>query len=110
MLERGAGPESGRLLPSEVVTLLVEVVSKTSPHRDYVVKRSIYAAGGVPVYLIIDPFEAKCVVLTEPVGSGEQANYRTERTSKFGEQVPLDALGVTLDTAEFPTLPPVGPR
>lgn len=87
--------------------MLVEVVSKTSKLRDYVTKRSIYAAGGVPAYLIIDPSAAKCVVLTEPGGSGEQADYRTERTSKFGEPVPLDALGLTLDTSDFGTLPDV---
>jgi len=50
ILEREAGPAAGRLLPAQVVSLLVEVVSKTSVHRDYVLKRSIYAAGGVPVY------------------------------------------------------------
>ncbi|MFK0045747.1 Uma2 family endonuclease [Streptomyces sp. NPDC090741] len=81
------------------------VLRETSKLRDYVTKRSIYAAGGIPTYLIIDPFQARCVVLTEPFGTGEEADYRTERTSKFGEPVPLDALGLTLDTMEFGTLP-----
>ncbi|MEU7552098.1 hypothetical protein AB0B01_07010 [Streptomyces sp. NPDC044571] len=45
------------------------------------------------------------MVLTEPFGAGEDADYRTERTSKFAEPVPLDVLGVTLDTSEFGTLP-----
>ncbi|WP_234323521.1 hypothetical protein [Streptomyces sp. NRRL F-2580] len=45
------------------------------------------------------------MVLTEPFGAGEEADYRTERTGTFGEPVPLDVLGVTLDTAEFDTLP-----
>jgi hypothetical protein len=49
--------------------------------------------------------ELVCVVLTEPAGVGEQADYRAERTSKFGEPVPLDSLGVMLDTSEFGTLP-----
>ncbi|MFJ7774737.1 Uma2 family endonuclease [Streptomyces yangpuensis] len=96
---------SGRLLPVQAVSLLVEVVSKTSKVRDHVTKRSIYAAGGVPAYLIVDPFEAKCTLLTEPFGGGDQADYRTARTSKFAEPVPLDGLGVTLDTTEFGTLP-----
>ncbi|GAA3175114.1 hypothetical protein GCM10017688_28220 [Streptomyces ramulosus] len=30
VLERGAGPRAGRLLPAEAVTMLVEVVSRTS--------------------------------------------------------------------------------
>jgi Uma2 family endonuclease len=107
VLDRDAAPASGRLLPSSIVTMVVEVVSRTSKLRDYVTKRSIYAAGGVPAYLIIDPFAGKCVVLTEPGGIGEQADYRAERTSKFGEPVPLDVLGLTLDTSDFGILPDV---
>ncbi|MEU9720970.1 Uma2 family endonuclease [Streptomyces sp. NPDC047976] len=99
-----AAPESGRLLPAGVLAMVVEVVSKTSKLRDYVTKRSIYAAGGIPTYLIIDPFQAECTVLTEPFGVGEEADYRATRVGKFGELVPLDVLGVTLDTTEFGTL------
>lgn len=36
---------------------------------------------------------------------GGEADYRTARTSKFAEPVPLDGLGVTLDTVDFGTLP-----
>jgi Uma2 family endonuclease len=107
VLERDVAPASGRLLPVTLVTLLVEVVSKTSRLRDHVTKRSIYAAGGVPAYLIIDPFAAKCVMLTEPGGAGEQADYRAERTSKFGEPVPVDVLGMMLETSDVGTLPDV---
>jgi Uma2 family endonuclease len=105
VLPRDSALAAGRLLPTELVTMLVEVVSKTSKLRDYMTKRSIYAAGGVPTYLIIDPLVAKCVVLTEPAGVGEQADYRAERTGKFREPVPLDALGLMLDTSEFGILP-----
>ncbi|MGW1889053.1 Uma2 family endonuclease [Streptomyces sp. NPDC002004] len=107
VLERGTGPDSGRLLPSELVTLVVEVVSRTSIDRDYGVKRSIYAAGGVPAYLIIDPVVAHCVLLTEPVGTGEEADYQAQRISKFGDSVPLELLDVELDTREFGILPGV---
>ncbi|MER0246145.1 Uma2 family endonuclease [Streptomyces sp. HSW2009] len=104
VIEHGAFDGRSRLVPAPATTLLVEVVSKTSKHRDYVTKRSMYAAGQVPAYLIIDPYEAVCVLLTEPHGAGEAAGYRTERTSKFGEPVPLDVLGIKLDTTEFGTL------
>ncbi|MFE0376013.1 Uma2 family endonuclease [Streptomyces inhibens] len=110
VLERDAGPESGRLLPSQVITMLVEVVSKTSVDRDYGIKRSIYAAGKVPAYLIVDPVVGQCVLLTEPAGSGEDADYRVQRISKFGDSVPLELLGVKLDTSEFGTLPNVRPH
>ncbi|MFD7895740.1 Uma2 family endonuclease [Streptomyces sp. NPDC059743] len=107
ILERVAKIGPGRLIPAADITMLLEVVSKTSVDRDYGEKRSMYAAGRVPAYLIIDPTEQQCVLLTEPVGSGEAADYRVERTTKFGDPVPLDLLGVELDTSEFETLPPV---
>lgn len=104
VLERGVAPESGNLVPSQLVTLVVEVVSKTSVDRDYGMKRSIYAAGRIPVYLIIDPIMAHCVLLTDPVGEGDQADYRGQWITKFGDPVLLEPLGVELDTGEFGTL------
>ncbi|WP_052866848.1 Uma2 family endonuclease [Streptomyces niger] len=110
VLDRDAGPESGRLLPAGVVTMLVEVVSKSSVERDYGVKRSIYAAGKIPAYLIVDPIMGQCVLLTEPTGSGEDADYTVQRITKFGDPVPLDLLGVELDTSKFQRLPGVRPH
>ncbi|MFD7131749.1 Uma2 family endonuclease [Streptomyces sp. NPDC059894] len=104
VLQRGVAPGSGRLLPSQLITLVVEVVSRTSVDRDYGVKRSIYAAGRIPAYLIIDPIVAHCVLLTEPVGVGEIADYRAQRITKFGDPLPLEPIGVELDTSEFGTL------
>lgn len=109
VMEIGADDGPGRLVPAPAVTMLVEVVSQTSAHRDYVEKRSIYAAGGVLVYLIIDPFEARCVVLTEPIGTGLSADYQSERTRKFGDLVTLPIVGIDLDTTAFATLPRLRP-
>ncbi|MGW1158110.1 Uma2 family endonuclease [Streptomyces sp. NPDC002513] len=103
-------PASGRLLPSQLTTMVVEVVSKTSVGRDYGVKRSIYAAGKVPAYLIVDPIMAQCVLLTKPDGEGEEADYRTQHIAKFGEPLSLEGLGVELDTSEFGTFPDVRPH
>lgn len=64
----------------------------------------MYAAGSVPAHLIVDPLAGRCVLLTEPYGTGERAGHRAERTSEFGEPVPLGVLGITLDTGEFGTL------
>lgn len=110
VLERGAGPGHGRLMPSEVITLLVEVASKTSVTRDYGVKRSIYAAAKIPAYIIIDPIMAQSVLLTEPVGHGEDADYRRQRITKFGDPTPLEPLGIELDTSEFATYEKVRPH
>ncbi|WP_432137465.1 MULTISPECIES: Uma2 family endonuclease [unclassified Streptomyces] len=103
VLERGVAPDSGNLVPSQMVTLVVEVVSKTSVDRDYGIKRSIYAAGRIPAYLIIDPIMAHCVLLTDPIGDGDQADYRGQWITKFGDPVLLELLGVELDTSEFGT-------
>lgn len=110
VLEHDLTPESGRLLSCQLITLLVEVVSKTSVDRDYGVKRSIYAAGKVPAYLIIDPIMSQCVLLTEPQGTSDAADYQVQRITKFGDPVPLELLGVELDTSEFGTLPGVRPH
>ncbi|MGW5661228.1 Uma2 family endonuclease [Streptomyces sp. NPDC003758] len=101
VLERGVAPASGHLLPSQLVAMVVEVVSKTSVDRDYGIKRSIYAAGKIPAYLIIDPIVAHCVLLTDPIGEGEQADYRGQWITKFGDPVLLELLDVELDTSEF---------
>ena len=112
VLERGrrARVRTARC-PLRTVTLLVEVVSKSSVDRDYGLKRSIYAAGRVPAYLIIDPYDARCVLLTEPVGAGEEADYdgAAHRLSSaiLCRWTPL---GIELDTTEFGTLPAVRPH
>ncbi|MFJ8211500.1 Uma2 family endonuclease [Streptomyces sp. NPDC096033] len=110
VLDRQANPGSGRLLPSQLITLVVEVVSKTSVDRDYVTKRSIYAAGRVPAYLIVDPIVGQCVLLTSPVGKGDDADYRSQRLWKFGESVLLEPLGIELDTSDFGTFQGVRPH
>ncbi|MEU6142585.1 Uma2 family endonuclease [Streptomyces sp. NPDC047081] len=103
-------PASGRLLPVGLITVVVEVVSKTSVHRDYDIKRSIYAAGKVPAYLIVDPIMAQCVLLTRPVGTGEDADYQRQQITKFGAPLPLEELGLELDTTGFGTFPNVRPH
>lgn len=85
-------------------------MSKTSVDRDYVVKRSIYAAGRVPAYLIVDPVVGQCVLLTIPVGKGDDADYRAQRVTKFGEPLPLEPLGIELDTSDFGTFQGVRPH
>ncbi|WP_133911715.1 Uma2 family endonuclease [Streptomyces sp. NBC_00582] len=110
VLERGVAPASGNLVPSQLITLVVEVVSKSSVHQDYVVKRSIYAAGKIPAYLLVDPIMAQCVLLTRPTGQGEDADYLSQEIIKFGNSVLLRALELELDTTEFGTFPNVRPH
>ncbi|MEV7772266.1 Uma2 family endonuclease [Kitasatospora sp. NPDC086791] len=102
--ERDAVEGPGRLIPAPLLTLVVEVVSKTSVLRDYRTKRELYAEGRIPAYLIVDPIKGLSVLFTEPgrAASGVP-DYAVERTAKFGESIPVDLLGVTLDTSEFQT-------
>ncbi|GGT61341.1 Uma2 family endonuclease [Streptomyces purpureus] len=102
-------PTSGPL-PSPLITMVVEVVSKSSVHQDYVVKRSIYAAGRVPAYLVIDPVMAHSVLLTRPAGDGEDADYLSQEITKFGDSLPLEILGLEVDTSEFGTYAGVRPH
>ncbi|MFF8769201.1 hypothetical protein [Kitasatospora sp. NPDC015120] len=80
-------------------------MSGTSVLRDYRTKRELYAEGTVPAYLIVDPIKGVCVLLTEPSRAGASGlpDYAVERTTKFGEPVPVDLVGVVLDTSEFRT-------
>ncbi|GGJ13513.1 Uma2 family endonuclease [Streptomyces brasiliensis] len=110
VVERDVVPGSGRPLPCRLVTMVVEVSSKSSVHQDYVVKRSIYAAGRVPAYLVLDPIMAKCVLLTKPAGDGEDADYLSQEITKFGNSLPLEILGLELDTSEFGTFAGVRPH
>ncbi|MEU8919362.1 Uma2 family endonuclease [Kitasatospora sp. NPDC048545] len=57
VFERGVVAEAGRLLPASAVTVAVEVVSRTSVHRNYRTEREMYAQGGIPAYLIVDPLK-----------------------------------------------------
>ncbi|WP_311044727.1 MULTISPECIES: Uma2 family endonuclease [unclassified Streptomyces] len=107
VMERGRCQGSGWLVPASDVTLLLEVVSLRSADRDYGLKRSIYAAGRIPAYLIVDPYDARCVLLTEPDGAGEDADYEVQRTVSFGVPLRVDTLGIKLDTSRFGTLPAV---
>lgn len=106
-MERGRCQRSGWLVPASDVTLLLEVVSLRSADRDYGLKRSIYAAGRIPAYLIVDPYDARCVLLTEPDGAGEEADYEVQRAVPFGVPLRVDALGTKLETSRFGTLPAV---
>ncbi|MFC7893537.1 Uma2 family endonuclease [Streptomyces sp. NPDC057381] len=110
VLARDALPGSGRLLPSGLLKLVVEVVSKTSVIRDYTIKRSTYAAGKVPAYLVVDPIMAHCVLFTLPAGAGEDAEYQAQLTVKFGDPLSLETLGLDLDTSEFGTFTGVKPH
>ncbi|GEC08691.1 hypothetical protein SSP24_63460 [Streptomyces spinoverrucosus] len=84
----------------EDVEFVAEVISRGTGMNDYGPKKAAYAEAGVPVYLIADPYQARCHVFTDP----KDGEYRTESRFDFGERIDLThtLLDLTLDTAKFP--------
>ncbi|MEU5309187.1 Uma2 family endonuclease [Streptomyces sp. NPDC021562] len=100
MAEDAAKTDSG-LWRHQDVEFVAEVISKGTAANDYGAKKTAYATAEVPVYLIADPYQRRCHVYTHPKGD----DYTTETRVAFGADVDLTGtvLGLTLNTAEFPT-------
>ena len=82
------------------VEFVAEVISKGTGPNDYGPKLRAYATAGVPVYLIADPYTAKCHLYTEPQG----ADYERELTVAFGQPVDMTKtlIDLVLSTEDFP--------
>lgn len=82
------------------VEFIGEVISKGTAHNDYGPKKSTYALAEIPVYPIVDPYQGKCHVYTQP----KNGEYLTELSVTFGTDVDMTTtpLGLTLKTDEFP--------
>lgn len=86
----------------ELVSAVIEVTSKTTRSEDYGDKPEIYAGMRVPVYAIIDRGRDAVRVLSQP----EMGRYTVETVTPMGKAFTLpDPVGVTIDTATFPTFP-----
>jgi Uma2 family endonuclease len=85
----------------ELVAAVIEVTSKTTRSEDYGDKPEVYAALGIPVYVIIDRGRDAVRVLSDPSGG----RYQVETASAFGKPFTLPApVSLTIDTAAFPVL------
>ena len=96
--------ENGAQAPfdHEDVLAAVEVVSAKDDDNDYSVKLRQYARFGIPVYLVIDPFRAECLLLTRPVGE----DYASRERYAYGQTIDLrleDGSVVHLPTDKFKT-------
>ena len=70
---------------AEAADLVVEVVSEDDPDRDWVTKRSEYAAAGIPEYWIADPRDKTLTILTLDRGA---TVYREAGRYGEGETAP----------------------
>jgi len=89
-------------VPAAAALLVVEVTSKSNARHDRTAKRWAYAHGRVPLYLLIDPWDADgpATTLFAAPADGEYAD--AERVA-FGQTVTLPApFVVQVDTAKFP--------
>ncbi|MBA2949740.1 Uma2 family endonuclease [Streptomyces himalayensis] len=82
------------------VEFVAEVISKDTAANDYGPKLETYAAAGVPVYVIADPYTGECHVHTRP----KDGRYRADLTFDFGDEIDLTdtPVGIKLATNEFP--------
>lgn len=88
-------------VPPDDVLLMCEVVSKSNPDNDRVVKLKYYAVAGIPFYLLVDPLQAEIKLYSDPVKGEYRAYHRVE----WGEGIALpDPFNTVLDTSQFPKL------
>ncbi|AJE41215.1 Uma2 family endonuclease [Streptomyces nodosus] len=82
------------------VEFVAEVLSKSTALNDYGPKKTAYALAEVPVYLVVDPYQGRCHLYTQP----KDGDYATETKVPFGEDLDLTdtVVGLTLKTDEFP--------
>ncbi len=89
-----------RELLSSGLMLVAEVVSKGSAEDDRLKKPAIYAGGGVPVMLLVDPLTrpASVTVYSDP----KEGRYQVTSTVPFGREIHVPhPIGFTLDTSVF---------
>ncbi|GHH06739.1 Uma2 family endonuclease [Streptomyces lanatus] len=85
---------------NEDVEFIAEVISKDTAKNDYGPKKAAYALAEVPVYLIVDPYTAKCHLFTQP----KDGDYMSDASITYGADVDMTntLLGLTLKTDRFP--------
>ncbi|GAB3172803.1 Uma2 family endonuclease [Streptomyces incanus] len=84
----------------EDLEFITEVISRKTAGNDYGPKKDTYAAAGVPVYLIVDPYTGEWHLHTLP----KDGTYHGAVTFGFGEEIDLTGtvVGLALRTDEFP--------
>lgn len=81
------------------IEFVAEAISRDTRRNDFGPKKDAYAAAGVPVYLIVDPYQGECHLYTDP----KDGSYRLAPAIKFGDPIDLTdtVVGLTLTTDEF---------
>ncbi|GGJ31504.1 Uma2 family endonuclease [Streptomyces brasiliensis] len=100
LMTEGATLNPKGLWHYEDVEFVAEVISRKTAANDYGPKKDAYAAAEVSVYLIADPYQARCYLYTHP----KDGAYATETKIPFGEDIDLTGtvVGLVLKTDDFP--------
>ncbi|ARF57035.1 Uma2 family endonuclease [Streptomyces gilvosporeus] len=82
------------------IEFVAEVISKGTAANDYGPKQATYAAAGIPVYVIADPYIGRIRVFTHP----QDGEYKSDLTLVYGEPIDLTEQfpGFTIATDTFP--------
>ncbi|RVX42201.1 Uma2 family endonuclease [Nonomuraea polychroma] len=89
-----------RELLSSGLLMVAEVISPGSVEDDRVKKPPMYAAGGVPVMLLVDPIAVPPTVTV--LSDAKEGEYQTITRVAMGSTVHIpDPIGFDLDTAVF---------
>jgi Uma2 family endonuclease len=84
LADRSVKDDKGRWRYQDV-EFIAEVTSKDTAANDYGPKMTAYAAAGVRVYLIADPYEGRCHLYTQP----KDGEYLSELSIAFGADVDM---------------------
>ena len=100
LLAEGATRNGDGRWRCEDVVFIAEVISRRTAGNDYGPKKDAYAAAGVPVYLIVDPYTGEWHLHTLP----KDGEYCSNLSLDFGTVVDLTQtpVGIKLTTDEFP--------
>ncbi|MFJ4539205.1 Uma2 family endonuclease [Streptomyces tibetensis] len=100
VMSEGAAKNDKGVWRYQDVEFVAEVISRKTGANDYGPKKDAYAAAGVPVYLIVDPYTGRWHLHTKP----KDGEYRGELSLDFGDEIDLTGtvVGLVLETGEFP--------
>ncbi|MFJ8793663.1 Uma2 family endonuclease [Streptomyces sp. NPDC102462] len=101
VLKGSAQPDDTGHWRHQDVEFVAEVISKGTAANDYGPKKTAYAVAEVPVYVIVDPYQRRCHVHTDPKGG----DYAVQTRVDFGTDIDLTGtvVDLILSTDEFPS-------
>ncbi|MER5947282.1 Uma2 family endonuclease [Streptomyces sp. NPDC001904] len=92
----------GNRVAAEHVELVAEITSKNNANHDRVKKVRGYAMGGIPLYLLLDPWHSGRPTATL-YGEPTDGTYRVLASGEYGEVLKVPApFSLELDTGTFP--------